>query len=130
MSNFRAPLACFKAYDVRGKVPDELNEDLARHIGQATAQQLDPGPVVLGRDVRLTSLALQAALAEGLNAAGRDVIDIGLCGTEEVYFQTAHLKAAGGIMVTASHNPIDHHGHKLVRTEPRNSDHGRGGEMW
>jgi len=119
MSNLRAPLACFKAYDVRGKVPDELNEDLARRIGQATAQQLDPGPVVLGRDVRLTSPALQAALAEGLNAAGRDVIDIGLCGTEEVYFQTAHLKAAGGIMVTASHNPMDYNGLKLVREDAR-----------
>lgn len=119
MSNLQAPLACFKAYDVRGKVPDELNEDLARRIGQATAQQLDPGPVVLGRDVRLTSPALQAALAEGLNAAGRDVIDIGLCGTEEVYFQTAHLKAAGGIMVTASHNPMDYNGLKLVREDAR-----------
>lgn len=119
MSNLRAPLACFKAYDVRGKVPDELNEDLARRIGQATAQQLRPGPVVLGRDVRLTSPALQAALAEGLNLAGRDVIDIGLCGTEEVYFQTAHLGAAGGIMVTASHNPMDYNGLKLVREDAR-----------
>lgn len=119
MNKLPTPLSCFKAYDVRGRVPDELNEDLARRIGQATAQRLDPGPVVLGRDVRLTSPALQAALAEGLNLAGRDVIDIGLCGTEEVYFQTAHLKAAGGIMVTASHNPVDYNGLKLVREDAR-----------
>jgi phosphomannomutase/phosphoglucomutase len=112
-------LRCFKAYDVRGRVPDELNEDLARRIGHATADVLGPGPVVLGRDVRLSSPALQAALAEGLMAAGRDVIDIGLCGTEEVYFQTFHLGAAGGIMVTASHNPMDYNGLKLVREGSR-----------
>ncbi|MFC3813463.1 phosphomannomutase [Lysobacter sp. GCM10012299] len=112
-------LRCFKAYDVRGRVPDELNEDIARRIGHATADVLGPGPVVLGRDVRLSSPALQAALAEGLMAAGRDVIDIGLCGTEEVYFQTFHLGAAGGIMVTASHNPMDYNGLKLVREGSR-----------
>lgn len=112
-------LRCFKAYDVRGRVPDELNEDLAHRIGRATAEVLGPGPVVLGRDVRLSSPALQQALAEGLNAAGRDVIDIGLCGTEEVYFQTFHLGAAGGIMVTASHNPMDYNGLKLVREGSR-----------
>lgn len=112
-------LRCFKAYDVRGRVPDELNEDLARRIGHATADVLGPGPVVLGRDVRLSSPSLQSALAEGLMAAGRDVIDIGLCGTEEVYFQTFHLGAAGGIMVTASHNPMDYNGLKLVREGSR-----------
>jgi phosphomannomutase / phosphoglucomutase len=112
-------LRCFKAYDVRGRVPDELNEDLARRIGRATAQLLGPGPVVLGRDIRLSSPALQAALADGLMAAGRDVIDIGLGGTEEVYFQTFHLGAAGGIMVTASHNPMDYNGLKLVREDAR-----------
>ncbi|QSX73632.1 phosphomannomutase [Lysobacter arenosi] len=112
-------LRCFKAYDVRGRVPDELNEDLARRIGHATADVLGPGPVVLGRDVRLSSPGLQAALAEGLMAAGRDVIDIGLGGTEEVYFQTFHLGAAGGIMVTASHNPMDYNGLKLVREGSR-----------
>jgi phosphomannomutase/phosphoglucomutase len=112
-------LRCFKAYDVRGRVPDELNEDLARRIGRATADVLGPGPVVLGRDVRLSSPGLQAALAEGLMAAGRDVIDIGLGGTEEVYFQTFHLGAAGGIMVTASHNPMDYNGLKLVREGSR-----------
>jgi len=112
-------LNCFKAYDIRGRVPDELDETLARRIGVAMADQLGPGPVVLGRDVRLSSPALQAALTDGFHRAGRDVIDIGLGGTEEVYFQTAHLGAAGGIMVTASHNPMDYNGMKLVREGAR-----------
>jgi len=112
-------LNCFKAYDIRGRVPDELDEALARRIGVAMAAKLGPGPVVLGRDVRLSSPALQTALADGFSHAGRDVIDIGLGGTEEVYFQTAHLGAAGGIMVTASHNPMDYNGMKLVREGAR-----------
>jgi phosphomannomutase/phosphoglucomutase len=105
----------FKAYDIRGRVPDELDEALARRIAAAMSDLLQPGPVVLGRDVRLSSPALQAALSEGFRGAGRDVIDIGLCGTEEVYFQTDHLGAAGGVMVTASHNPMDYNGMKPVR---------------
>lgn len=112
-------LACFKAYDIRGRVPHELNEDLARRIGAALAGQLDAGPVVVGRDVRLSSPALQKALAEGLIRQGREVIDIGLGGTEEVYFQTWHRGAAGGVMVTASHNPMDYNGMKLVREESK-----------
>lgn len=120
------PLPAFKAYDIRGRVPDELNEDLASRIGFALAAQLDPGPVVLGKDVRLSSPSLLEALANGLRSAGRDIIDIGLCGTEEVYFQTAHLKAAGGVMVTASHNPMDYNGMKLVRegSKPISGDTG------
>ncbi|WP_288416849.1 phosphomannomutase [uncultured Stenotrophomonas sp.] len=113
------PLPAFKAYDIRGRVPEELNEDLARRIGVALATQLAPGPVVLGHDVRLTSPALQDALAAGLRGVGREVIDIGLCGTEEVYFQTDHLGAAGGVMVTASHNPMDYNGMKLVKENAR-----------
>ncbi|HZF99218.1 MAG TPA: phosphomannomutase, partial [Pseudoxanthomonas sp.] len=109
----------FKAYDIRGRVPDELNEPLATRIGAAMAELLQPGPVVLGRDVRLSSPALQAALSDGLRGSGREVIDIGLCGTEEVYFQTQHLGAAGGVMVTASHNPMDYNGLKLVREQAR-----------
>ncbi|WP_369934224.1 phosphomannomutase [Xanthomonas tesorieronis] len=112
-------LPAFKAYDIRGRVPDELNEDLARRIGVALAGQLDSGPVVVGHDVRLASQGLQDALSAGLRASGREVIDIGLCGTEEVYFQTDHLKAAGGVMVTASHNPMDYNGMKLVREQAR-----------
>ncbi len=113
------PLPAFKAYDIRGRVPEELNEDLARRIGAALDAQLAPGPVVLGHDVRLTSPALQDALAAGLRGVGREVIDIGLCGTEEVYFQTDYLGAAGGVMVTASHNPMDYNGMKLVKENAR-----------
>ncbi|WP_058833876.1 phosphomannomutase/phosphoglucomutase [Luteimonas abyssi] len=112
-------LSCFKAYDIRGRVPDELDTDLARRIGIAMAGVLGPGPVVLGRDVRLSSPGLQRALEAGFLHAGRDVVDIGLCGTEEVYFQTDHLNAAGGVMVTASHNPMDYNGMKLVREGAR-----------
>lgn len=110
---------CFKAYDIRGRIPDELDETLARRIGVSMADLLGPGPVVTGRDVRLSSASLQQAVGEGLRAAGREVIDIGLCGTEEVYFQTAHRQAAGGVMVTASHNPMDYNGMKLVREQAR-----------
>ena len=113
------PLPAFKAYDIRGRVPDELNEDLARRIGVALSAQLKPGTVVVGHDVRLTSAGLQDALTDGLRGAGREVIDIGLCGTEEVYFQTDFLKAAGGVMVTASHNPMDYNGMKLVHENAR-----------
>lgn len=112
-------LPAFKAYDIRGRVPDELNEDMARRIGVALAAQLAPGTVVVGHDVRLTSPGLQDALAAGLRGAGREVLDIGLCGTEEVYFQVDHLKAAGGVMVTASHNPMDYNGMKLVKEQAR-----------
>ncbi len=112
-------LPAFKAYDIRGRVPDELDEDLARRIGVALADQLGPGPVVLGHDVRLSSPALQAALSLGLRGKGREVIDIGLCGTEEVYFQVDHPGAAGGVMVTASHNPMDYNGMKLVKAQAR-----------
>ncbi len=113
------PLPAFKAYDIRGRVPEELNEDLARRIGKALSARLEDGPVVLGHDVRLTSPGLQDALAAGLRGEGREVIDIGLCGTEEVYFQTDHLGAAGGVMVTASHNPMDYNGMKLVKAQAR-----------
>ena len=113
------PLPAFKAYDIRGRVPDELNETLAGRIGVALADRLRPGPVILGHDVRLSSPALQAALSLGLRSRGRDVLDIGLCGTEEVYFQVDHLGAAGGVMVTASHNPMDYNGMKLVKEQAR-----------
>lgn len=113
------PTVAFKAYDIRGRVPEELDTDLARRIGRAMAGLLESGPVVLGRDVRTSSPELQLALAEGFAAAGRDVLDIGLCGTEEVYFQTRRLGAAGGVMVTASHNPQGYNGMKLVRDGAR-----------
>jgi phosphomannomutase/phosphoglucomutase len=112
-------MKCFKAYDIRGRVPDELNEDVAYAIGRAFAQTLQTAEVVVGRDVRLDSPALAAAVARGLNDGGAAVIDIGLCGTEEVYFQTAYRGVGGGIMVTASHNPMDYNGMKLVREGSR-----------
>jgi len=112
-------IECFKAYDIRGRLPDQLNEDVAYRIGRAFAQFLKPKQVVVGQDVRPTSPALTAALVKGLTEGGADVLDIGLCGTEEVYFATSHAKADGGIMVTASHNPADYNGMKLVREESR-----------
>lgn len=98
-------LPCFKAYDIRGRVPDQLNHDVAYRIGRAFAQILQPGRVVVGRDVRRDSADFAAAIARGVNDAGTSVIDIGLCGTEEVYFQTAHRGVGGGVMVTASQTP-------------------------
>ena len=112
-------LACFKAYDVRGRVPEELDEGLARRIGRAFVDVTGAREVVVGRDIRLSSPSLATALAAGLNESGADVLDIGVCGTEEVYFSTAHSGAGGGIMVTASHNPPDYNGMKFVRAESR-----------
>lgn len=112
-------LTCFKAYDIRGKLDVELNEEIARRIGRAFGDYLKPEKVVLGGDARLTSEALKLALASGLQDAGVDVLDIGLAGTEEIYFATFHLNVGGGIEVTASHNPIDYNGMKLVREGAR-----------
>jgi phosphomannomutase len=112
-------LACFKAYDVRGRVPDEIDARLARDIGRAYAAFTGARRVVVGHDIRPSSPELAQAVAGGLNAAGVDVVDIGLCGTEHVYFATFHLGLGGGIMVTASHNPRDYNGLKLVREESR-----------
>jgi phosphomannomutase len=112
-------LDCFKAYDIRGRVPDELNADIAGRIGQAYAEFVKPDRVVVGHDMRLSSPEMAQAVADGLRRAGCDVLDIGECGTEEVYFATWHLGAGGGIMVTASHNPADYNGMKLVREDAR-----------
>ena len=112
-------LNCFKAYDIRGRVPDELNDELAYRIGRAYAMFLKPSRVIIGRDIRLSSKSLTDALARGLTDGGSDVFDIGICGTEQVYFATFHEKMDGGIMVTASHNPMDYNGMKLVREESR-----------
>jgi len=112
-------ISCFKAYDVRGRVPGELNEDLAYRIGRAYAAFLSPARVAVGRDVRFSSLSLAEALAAGLNDSGVEVWDLGLCGTEQVYFATSHLGLDGGIMVTASHNPPEYNGMKFVREESR-----------
>ncbi len=119
-------LRCFKAYDIRGQLGTELNEDIAYRIGRAYAEFLKPQTIVLGGDIRLTSEALKAALSDGIRDAGANVIDIGMVGTEEVYFATSHLKADGGIEVTASHNPIDYNGMKPIRegSRPISSDTG------
>ena len=108
-------LTCFKAYDVRGRIPDELNPDIAYAIGCAYAQVVKPEKVVVGHDIRLTSEEIKGALARGLMDAGVDVYDIGQCGTEEIYFATFHAGVDGGIAVTASHNPKDYNGMKFVR---------------
>jgi phosphomannomutase len=112
-------LSCFKAYDVRGRVPDELNEALAYEIGQAYSALVAPKRVAVGRDIRHSSVPLQAALMRGLTDSGVEVSDIGLCGTEGVYFATFAQKFDGGIMVTASHNPPDYNGMKFVREGSR-----------
>ena len=119
-------LTCFKAYDIRGQLGTELNEDVAYRIGRAFAEFLQPKNVVLGGDVRLTSEELKQALAKGICDTGADVIDIGVVGTEEVYFATSYLETDGGIEVTASHNPLDYNGMKPVRenSKPISSDTG------
>jgi len=112
-------LTCFKAYDVRGRLGEELNADVARRIGIGFAKALSAKSVVVGRDCRESSIELQSALTDGLRAGGADVTDIGLCGTEEIYFATDYLGVDGGLMVTASHNPIDYNGIKMVQKGAR-----------
>jgi phosphomannomutase len=112
-------LTCFKAYDIRGRLGDELNEDIAYRIGRAYAEHLHPQCIVIGGDVRLSSESLKMALANGLQDGGVDVIDIGMTGTEEIYFAAQSLPVDGGIEVTASHNPMDYNGMKLVREGAR-----------
>ncbi len=112
-------LTCFKAYDIRGQLGSELNVDIAYRIGRAMGEYLSPKSVVVGGDVRLTSDELKNAAAQGLMDAGVDVIDLGLTGTEEIYFATKYLGLDGGIEVTASHNPMDYNGLKLVRKDSR-----------
>jgi len=110
---------CFKAYDVRGRVPEDLDEQIAYRIGRAYARFIQPETVAVGRDVRLTSDALTQELIRGLTDSGVNVIDIGVGGTEMVYFATFHYGLDGGIMVTASHNPPNYNGMKMVREESR-----------
>ncbi|USH03258.1 phosphomannomutase CpsG [Grimontia kaedaensis] len=126
-------LTCFKAYDIRGQLGTELDNDIAYRIGRAYGQylkseNLKEKTVVVGGDVRLTSEDLKLALADGLMNAGVNVLDIGLSGTEEVYFSTFHLGVDGGVEVTASHNPMDYNGMKLVRegAKPISGDTGLG----
>ena len=112
-------IAGFKAYDYRARIPHEFNSDVAYRIGRAYAEFLKPKRIVVGRDIRLSSKELCDALTKGLVDSGVDVYDIGLCGTEGVYFATFAEKMDGGIMVTASHNPPDYNGMKFVREQSR-----------
>lgn len=107
-------LSCFKAYDVRGKLGEELTVDIAYRIGRAYAQHLKAKRVVVGCDIRLSSTSLKQALINGLLDSGVDTIDIGMTGTEEIYFAAFHYDVDGGIEVTASHNPMDYNGLKFV----------------
>lgn len=108
-------LTCFKAYDIRGKLGEELNEDIAYRIGRAYGEFLKPKTIVVGGDVRLTSESLKLALANGLMDAGTDILDIGLSGTEEIYFATFHLGVDLGGRRIIKKNPMDYNGMKLVR---------------
>ncbi|MCB4438152.1 phosphomannomutase CpsG [Alteromonas sp. McT4-15] len=110
-----SPITCFKAYDIRGELNTQLTEEVAYRIGYAFAAELNAKTVVVGSDVRLTSTPLKLALSAGLVDAGAKVTDIGMAGTEEIYFATKHLGVDGGIEVTASHNPINYNGMKLVK---------------
>lgn len=109
----------FKAYDIRGVYPSEVNEELAYRLGRIFSAMFAAETVVVGHDIRLSGRSLVNALTDGLRHGGTKVIDIGQCGTEMIYFATAHLKADGGIMVTASHNPKEYNGMKLVRRDAR-----------
>lgn len=119
-------ISCFKAYDIRGKLGSQLDVDIAYRIGRAFGQHLKPKQVVVGGDVRLTSAELKDALANGLLDAGVDVIDLGKTGTEEIYFATSFLGVDGGVEVTASHNPMDYNGMKMVAkdSKPISNDSG------
>ncbi|MDR3628467.1 MAG: phosphomannomutase [Ignavibacteriaceae bacterium] len=108
-------IECFKAYDIRGKVPGDLNPELAYKIGLTYAKFINAKKVVIGHDARRSSEEISNALEKGLTDYGADVIDIGLCGTEMIYYGTPYLDADGGIMITASHNPPEYNGLKFVR---------------
>ena len=111
----------FGAYDLRGIYPGEINEEMAYRIGRCFKKLFGAEKVVVGNDIRLSGPSIKAALTKGLSESGVEVNDIGQCGTEMIYFATSHLKAGGGVMITASHNPKDYNGMKLVREGARPS---------
>jgi phosphomannomutase len=119
-------ITCFKAYDLRGRIPTELNDDVAYRVARGYAEFLSPKRIVVGRDIRLSSAGLTDAVCRGLTDSGVDVYDIGVCGTEGVYFATFDGGYDGGIMITASHNPPDYNGMKFVReqSKPISGDNG------
>ena len=109
----------FKAYDIRGVVPSDVNEELAYALGRSLAFYLKAKTLVVGHDIRLSGPSLRDAAVRGMRDMGTHVIDLGQCGTEMIYFAVAHLKADGGMMITASHNPAEYNGMKLVRSGSR-----------
>ena len=109
----------FKAYDVRGLYPEEVNEELAYRVGKILVHKLNAKKIVVGYDIRLSGPTMLKTLAEGITDAGAQVVNIGQCGTEMVYFATYHTQADGGVMITASHNPKEYNGMKLVREGAR-----------
>lgn len=120
MTHFSSNISnSFKAYDIRGRIPDEFNDEVAYLIGRAYGEFLKPKTVCVGHDIRLTSPSISQALEKGLADHGCNIEDIGLSATEEIYFVTSYKKLDGGIMVTASHNPADYNGMKLVREQSR-----------
>ncbi len=121
-------ISCFKAYDVRGRIPSELNEDVAYRIGVGIASYFSAKSIVVGYDVRPSSIEILNALTKGINSQGAKVYSIGLCGTEEIYFATNHLETDAGVMITASHNPADYNGLKIVGkgAKPVSMDSGLG----
>ena len=114
LRRMKIKISSFKAYDIRGQLPHEINPEIAYRVGNATAEYLSAKKMILGRDIRASSKELSESMASGLMDAGVDVIDIGECGTENVYYATGELKSCGGVMVTASHNPPDYNGFKIV----------------
>ena len=121
-------ISCFKAYDVRGRIPTELNQEVAFKIGVAVASYFSTQSVVIGYDVRPSSLEILDALAKGIQSQQSEVMSIGLCGTEEIYFATNYLDSDAGVMITASHNPADYNGLKIVGAgaKPVSMDSGLG----
>jgi len=108
-------ISCFKAYDIRGVVPTELNSELAYKVGRTLVKLLNCKTVVIGRDIRKSSPELAEAIAKGISEGGSDVVDLGMCGTEMIYFAVPHLDADAGVMITASHNPPQYNGLKFVK---------------
>ena len=121
-------ISCFKAYDVRGRIPTELNQEVAFKIRVAIASYFSTQSVVIGYDVRPSSLEILDALAKGIQSQQSEVMSIGLCGTEEIYFATNYLDSDAGVMITASHNPADYNGLKIVGAgaKPVSMDSGLG----
>jgi phosphomannomutase len=109
------PVGIFKANDIRGLVPEQLDADTAYRIGRATAKFIDNGPIVIGRDARTHSPELFAAVVRGIADAGIDAIDIGLVATPMLYFAVDRLEGGGVFMITASHNPVQYTGFKICR---------------